>query len=117
MAGGYLLVSIIMVFCPLSSSPVEVLHCILLGPLKYLLKDFISSLNGEQKKEVLARIKSIGSSGIEGKVYGNICYYFKSFVGRDFKAWAQIAPMVAGPYLSEDKKNTWIALSKVHSKW
>lgn len=91
----------------------EVLHTILLGCVKYLLKVFIPSLTQQQKKEVLARFRSIGQSGIEGKVYGNICYYYKSYVGRDFKAWAQIAPFVAGPYLSEDEKDAWIAVSKV----
>lgn len=89
------------------------MHSILLGPVKYLLQDFMSSLNTKKKKEVLARIDSIGSSGIVGKVYGNICYHYRSFVGRDFKAWAQIAPMVAGPYLSEEKRDAWKALSKV----
>ena len=91
----------------------EILHSILLGPIKYMLKEFIPSLNSQQKMEILARISSIGQSGIEGKVYGNICYYYKSFVGRDFKAWAQIAPLVAGPYLSQDKKDAWIAISNV----
>ena len=27
--------------------------------------------------------------------------------------WAQIAPMVAGPYLPQDKKDVWVAVSKV----
>lgn len=53
----------------------EILHTILLGPVKYLLKEFIPSLSSQQKLEVLARITSIGGSGIEGKVYGNVCYY------------------------------------------
>ena len=94
-------------------SPVEILHTILLGPIKYLLQSFIPSLSEREKKEVLSWITAIGPSGIEGKVHGNICYYYNSFVGRDFKAWAQIAPMVAGPFLSQDKKDVWVAVSKV----
>ena len=81
-----------------------------------MLKDFIPSLSSQQKLEILARITSIGESGIEGKVYGNVCYYYKSFVGRDFKAWAQMAPLVAGPYLTEEKRDAWIAISKVANR-
>lgn len=56
---------------------------------------------------------SIGGSRIEGKVYGNMCYYYKSFVGRGFKEWAQIASLVGGPYLSQEKRDAWIAVAKI----
>ena len=42
--------------------------------------------------------------------------HYKSFVGRDFKAWAQMAPFIICDMLTSDERDTWIALSKVHNK-
>ena len=38
------------------------------------------------------------------KMYGNVCCHYKSFVGRDFKGWAQIALFIMGPYLNDGRK-------------
>ena len=94
-------------------TPVEVLHTILLGPYKYLLKDFVSRLSPSQKCEVLAKMSTFNYSGFQGKVIGNLVRYYKSLVGRDYKAWAQMALFVAGPYLTEGEKKIWLSLSKV----
>ena len=39
--------------------------------------------------------------------------YHKSFLGRDYKAWAQICMFVIAPYLSGEKNAIWFTLSKV----
>lgn len=67
----------------------ETLHTILLGPYKYLLKTTISTLSAQQKQEIVAQMTAFNHSGFDGKVLGNIVYHHKSFVGRDYKAWAQ----------------------------
>ena len=95
------------------STPVEVLHSILPGPYKYLLKTTIPLLTPLQKKEVLARMSAFNYSGFNGRVIGNIIYH-KSFVGRDCKAWAQMALFIIGPYLSDCQKSVLFALSKVY---
>eukprot|EP00731_Ephydatia_muelleri_P004715 Em0002g891a len=73
------------------SIPVEVLHTILLGLCKYFLKEVMPRLSKAQKKELLARIRAFNLSGFQDKVHDYVCNHFKSFVGRDFKAWAQMA--------------------------
>lgn len=95
------------------STPVETLHTILLGPYKYLLKTTMSTLSAQQKQEILARMTAFNHSGFDGKVLGNIVYHHKSFVGRDYKAWAQQSLFIIGPYLSDAKKQVWLWLSKV----
>lgn len=112
------------------STPFETLHSILLGPCKYLVKKLISSLSPQYKKELLARMNVFNNSGIfivkilclklyikyigiEGKVMGNICYYHKSFVGRDFKAWMQMVIFLIHPYLNQSELHVWLCLSKV----
>lgn len=95
------------------STPVESLHTILLGPYKYLLKATIPLLSLAEKEEVLARIRSFNYSGFGGRLIGNVVHHHKSFVGRDYKAWAQMALYIIYPYLSDNDKFLWIALSQV----
>lgn len=92
----------------------ETLHTILLGPYKYLLKTLVPKLSAAQKREVLARMAAFSYSGFEGKVLGNVIHHHKSFVGRDYKAWAQMALFIIGSYLSDGEKKIWLSLSKVH---
>ena len=96
------------------STPVEVLHSILLGPYKYLLKDIMKQLDKKEKSEVLARISAFNYSGFENKLAANVCYHHQSFVGRDYKTWAQMSIFIIGPYLSPGDKEVWLCLSQVH---
>ena len=43
--------------------PIEVLHTLLLGPYKYLLKEFVPKLTERMKEEVLARVNAFPHSG------------------------------------------------------
>ena len=99
--------------CICRSTPVETVHTILLGPFKYLLKEVMATLSTVQKKEVLARMAAFHWSGFDGKVIGNVVYHHKSFVGRDYKAWAQMSLFIIGPYLSAAERAVWLDLSKV----
>ena len=96
------------------STPVETLHTILLRPYKYLTRKVMTELSPRNKEEVLARMAAFCYSGFKNKVYGNITRYCKSFVGRDFKAWAQMALFIITPYLSEEEATVWLNLTKVH---
>ena len=107
----------ISIFCisPFSGSlPVEVLHTLPLGACKYLLKETMSILRPWQKREILARIRAFNQSGFRVKMYGNVCQYFQSFLGRDFKAWAQMAIFILRPYLNEGQAAVWLSFSKVY---
>ena len=95
------------------STPVEVLHTVLLGPYKYLTAKVMASLNKQQKEEILAVLDTHDYSGITGRMSSNITTYSKSFVGRDFKVWAQIAPFVLKRILSDEMLKLWICLSHV----
>ena len=73
----------------------------------------MSSTTSKQKKEILAQISDFPVCGFSSRITGNICHYFRSFVGRDFKAWMQMAVFIVHPYLSEEKKMCWFHLAKV----
>lgn len=96
------------------STPVESLHTILLGPYKYLLKSTIPKLSKQQKEEILARLRAFSYSGFRVRLFGNVVRHHQSFVGRDYKAWAQMSLFVIYPYLSDGDKAVWLALSKVN---
>lgn len=95
------------------SIPIESLHTILLGPYKYLLKSTVPTLSRVQKEEVLAKIRAFNYSGFKVRLQGNVIRYHQSFVGRDYKAWAQMALFIIYPYLPEGDKKVWLSLSKV----
>ena len=100
-----------LIYC--SSIPVECLHTILLGASKYMLRSFMDKATPSMKKEILARIGSFPYCGFSCHITGNICYYYKSFVGRDFKAWMQMAVFILEHYLSASELECWLLLSKV----
>ena len=52
-------------------------------------------------------------TGLSTKLHGSVCYYYQSFVGRDFKGWTQMALFNLGPYLSDGQKEVLLAFSKV----
>lgn len=97
----------------LRSIPIEVLHTLLLGSCKHFLKDVMPKMSAQQKREIQARVRAFNPSGFSTKLHGSVCYYYQSFVGRDFKGWAQMAQFILGPYLSDGQKEVLLALSKV----
>ena len=50
-----------------SSTPVEALHTILLGPYKYLLHSLMGHVSSAQKEEIQARIESFNFSVFDTK--------------------------------------------------
>eukprot|EP00731_Ephydatia_muelleri_P007439 Em0003g1687a len=93
--------------------PVEVLHTILLGCCKAFLKAIIPKLTSAQKAEVLARILAFNHSGFKVKIHGILCYHYQSFVGRDYKAWMQMAVFILYPFLSDGELQVLVNLFKV----
>ena len=74
------------------------------------------TLSKVQKAEILARISAFSCSGFNVKVHGNLCYHYKSFVGRDYKAWSQMALFIISPYIGEGERKVLLALSKVSTQ-
>eukprot|EP00731_Ephydatia_muelleri_P019481 Em0012g306a len=93
--------------------PFEALHTLPLGPAKHLLREEMPLLSKGQKAEILAILKAFHTSGFSVKLYGNVCYYYQSFCGRDFKAWVQMALFIIGPYLNDGELAVWKSFCKV----
>lgn len=73
----------------------------------------MAKLGAVQKCEIMAKIASVDYSGIEEWISRNVTQYSQSFVGRDFKAWAQMALFIMAPYLTAEELKLWLSLSQV----
>ncbi|KAH9945634.1 hypothetical protein B0H21DRAFT_693918 [Amylocystis lapponica] len=101
---------------PHQDTPVEVLHVVLLGFVKYLWRDVVQNQlkNKDDKKSLLAtRLSSFDVSGlgISPLAGTTLVQYSGSLTGRDFRAIAQAGPFVLYDLVSPDCYETWVALS------
>ncbi|KAL0568669.1 hypothetical protein V5O48_013310 [Marasmius crinis-equi] len=86
---------------PHSDTPVEILHVVLLGFVKYLWRDVIQNQikkKDEKMKELSARLSSVN---------------VEALTGGDFRKLAQVAPFVLHGLVSDECYDTWVALSKL----
>ena len=83
---------------PHSDTPVEILHVILLGIVKYFWRDAVSRLNPSQQEVLIIRLNSLDLSGRDpaiGSLSGETLFkYAGSLVGCDFHTIAQTAVFV-----------------------
>ncbi|KAI8457157.1 hypothetical protein BY996DRAFT_8433907 [Phakopsora pachyrhizi] len=93
-------------------TPVEVLHVVLLGVLKYLYRDLISSLSIGKKDELVARLQSFDTNNLNiPSIKANyLVQHYSSLVGKDFKILIQTAPFVIFPLIEESRHQIWISL-------
>lgn len=103
---------------PHQDTPVEVLHVVLLGFVKYLWQDLIQNQigkNDDKKDLLISRLSSLDVSGlgISPLAGRTLVQYSGSLTGRDFWAITQAAPFVIYNLVGKECFNTWIALSKL----
>ncbi|KAJ3558207.1 hypothetical protein NP233_g11552 [Leucocoprinus birnbaumii] len=98
---------------PHSDTPVEILHVILLGFVKYFWRDACSRLNTDTTELVITRLNSLRVSGLNiSSIPGRtLVKYNGSLTGRDFRLVAQVAPLVLYNVVPENCYNAWRALS------
>lgn len=101
-------------FDPHRDTPVEVLHVVLLGFVKYFWRDAIARISVSDKEILVARLSSFDTSGLDIPTLSGytLVRYAGSLTGRDFRAIAQAAPFVLhGLGLPDEKLRAWAALS------
>ncbi|PLW04511.1 hypothetical protein PCANC_27956 [Puccinia coronata f. sp. avenae] len=96
-------------------TPVEHLHVVLLGVVKYLVRDFMTSLKGKQLEQLEAawqafNIDSLNISSIQANY---LVHHYSSLVGKDFKIVLQAAPFVFYQFMDEKLRKLWIALGQL----
>ncbi|EIW86698.1 hypothetical protein CONPUDRAFT_69138 [Coniophora puteana RWD-64-598 SS2] len=98
---------------PHQDTPVEILHVILLGFVKYLWRDATTRMNSEQKQLLIVRLNSTNVSGLGiPRLAGQTLVQFAgSLTGRDFRAISQVAPFVLQGLVPPQCYDTFVALS------
>lgn len=102
---------------PHSDTPVEILHVILLGIIKYFWRDAIKRMDDKQKATLKTRIASFNTTGLAPGVShlaaATLVDYAGSLVGRDFRLVVQFAPFVLVDLVEPTALAAWIALGSV----
>ncbi|KAG6806750.1 hypothetical protein H0H92_010138, partial [Tricholoma furcatifolium] len=103
---------------PHSDTPVEILHVILLGFVKYFWRDAVTNQikkNSPGADTLIARLDSFDVAGLNiPKLSGQtLVQYAGSLTGRDFRAIAQAAPFVLQGLVTPNCYTTWVALSNL----
>ncbi|KAH9003025.1 hypothetical protein EDB86DRAFT_3063037 [Lactarius hatsudake] len=104
---------------PHADTPVEILHTVLLGFVKYFWRDVVHHQLGSnpQGKEVLkTRLNSLDISGLQlgQQLSGRmLVQYAGSLTGRDFRIIAQVAPYVLYDLVPTACFDAWVSLSNL----
>lgn len=103
---------------PNQDTPVEILHVILLGFVKYFWRDLVQNqlkTSAAQKSLLVTRLNSFDVSGlgISPLAGHTLVQYSASLTERDFRAIAQVAPFVVYDLVSKDCLATWVSLSRL----
>jgi hypothetical protein len=93
---------------------VEILHTILLGPVKYLVKKTFNNLSPADKKKLNPRSRhSTFQRFLDVYRVVSLKTMASPCAGRDFKLWAQISVFILEGLISDDELQVWIYLSEV----
>ncbi|KAF8891836.1 hypothetical protein BD779DRAFT_1437618 [Infundibulicybe gibba] len=103
---------------PHSDTPVEILHVVLLGFVKYFWRDVVQNQikkPSSQWEALVTRLNSVDVSGLGiSKLAGEtLVNYAGSLTGRDFRAVAQVAPFVLYNLVSQHCYDAWVVLSNL----
>ncbi|KAJ3966306.1 hypothetical protein EV361DRAFT_809262 [Lentinula raphanica] len=98
---------------PHRDTPVEILHVVLLGFVKYYWRDALTRLSDADKTKLTHRLSSLdvsalGISALSGETYVK---YGRSLTGASFRVIAQVAPFVLYDLLPKPCYESWLALS------
>ncbi|KAJ7270338.1 hypothetical protein C8J57DRAFT_1435474 [Mycena rebaudengoi] len=100
---------------PHQDTPVEILHVILLGFVKYFWRDAVARVKNLDKEILISHLSSFNVSGLGiSPLPGHtLVNYSGSLTGRDFRTIAQAAPFVLHGLLLPEYIELWTALSAV----
>ncbi|KAI7939992.1 hypothetical protein MJO28_013644 [Puccinia striiformis f. sp. tritici] len=96
-------------------TPVEILHVVLLGVVKYLARDLINGIHEKEKWKAIGRLESFSctSLNIDSLKPKYLVQHVKSLIGRDFKILLQAAPFALIEFMDPEQKKVWLSLCRL----
>ncbi|KAL1674251.1 hypothetical protein EV122DRAFT_282209 [Schizophyllum commune] len=102
---------------PHAHTPIEILHVVMLGFLKYFWRDAVARMSDDQKDTVKHRLSSLNVRGLDPKITalrGNtLVQYCGSLVGRDFRIVSQTVIFAIYDVLPAEILDAWAALCAI----
>ncbi|KAI9067152.1 hypothetical protein FKP32DRAFT_1684097 [Trametes sanguinea] len=100
---------------PHQDTPVEILHVVLLGFIKYFWRDAIARIAKDRRELLKTRLSSLDVSGLGIPALSGetLVTYARSLTGRDFRVISQIAPFVLYDLVPPPCYQAWVALSSM----
>ncbi|KAF8515093.1 hypothetical protein JB92DRAFT_3156825 [Gautieria morchelliformis] len=101
---------------PHCDMPVEILHVILLGFVKYFWRDAVDRVRKAKKQPLLESrlsscdVRGLGLSPLAGHT---LVQWAGSLTGRDFRALCQVAPFVLYDLIPPEAMGAWVALARL----
>ncbi|KAI9327614.1 hypothetical protein BDR26DRAFT_952563 [Obelidium mucronatum] len=97
-----------------ADTPVEILHTVLLGVVKYSTLVTIGNLSAQEKQKLKANIEGVSQLGFAKTIQGHgMVHYVGSCNGKDFRTFVQLAPFVLSSVVGNIELDLWIALSNL----
>lgn len=98
-----------------SDTPVEILHVILLGFVKYFWRDAVSRQTASNKQILKTRLSStdVRGLGLSRLRAQTLVQYAGSLNGGDFRIIVQLAPIVLHGLIPASHYNAWLALAQL----
>ncbi|KAH9807163.1 hypothetical protein DFH28DRAFT_1152885 [Melampsora americana] len=103
-------------------TPVEILHVVLLGVVKYLYRDTMKVIKpgksgGRVYNNLSARWRSFDRKGLKLPpiIPNTLIQFFQSLVGKEFRTVLQTVPFVFYSHVAEDVRHLWTALCSLGS--
>jgi hypothetical protein len=102
-------------FDPNAHTPVEILHVVLLGFVKYFWRDAVSRQKAEGKEILKVRLSSfdMGGLGLSRAKGHTLVQYAGSLNGADFRLILQLAPSVLQGLIPDAAYQAWLALCRL----
>lgn len=94
------------------NTPVEIIHIILLGIVKYMFRELMVKMTPSQKSELMDYWQSFKTSGpntppVQPKT---MVQHFGGLIGKEFRTIVQAAPFVLFKHMSTKKRHMCTAL-------
>ncbi|KAI0633449.1 hypothetical protein C8Q77DRAFT_1217845 [Trametes polyzona] len=102
-------------FDPNTDSPVEILHVVLLGVVKYWWRDVCARQDHRGKRLLETRLSSVAVDGLGiSPLRGHtLVHYAGSLIGHDFRIILQVAPAVLYGLIPGPAYQAWLALCRL----
>ena len=73
----------------------------------------MKSRSPDDKKKIKAKVEVFDFSVFPAKIASSITSMYGSYVGRDYKLWAQVAVFILMDIVTEEELEVWSNLSEV----